>query len=1209
MTNNNVFDPLNKLRNIGTKLNNYEQIPSPGSNYTILGKGHFAYAEKMRSKMNNQIYAIKKLDKNSPEFDSNDFFRETHISIELDHENIVKFYGYFVDLEKIDKYKEIYPNSPNQICDKEIYCLVMEYIPNDSLEKYYIKHMEKYPDKNNFVPIEQNFILKILKQSLSALYYLGKKSIMHRDIKPDNILLDENNNIKLTDFGISALYYDNNPLNKNKNIQLFTQLRPKGRRDFISPEMENYQKYDFRTDIFSLGLTMLCLMSKEVPLSFLKDEKKIDNLCRNINFNSMDKRYNIYLRQLVLRMLNHNLNFRPYANEALEEVQYIEEIIKDPNNYQAKNVLDQKNTELNQLEIIGNKLSDFNEIPNSDKNYTLLGRGNFGYAEKMESKKTHSIYAIKKIDKSSKKFNAKDFLRETQNMIYLNHENIVKFYGFFEDKENINKYKEIYSDQPNIAYETNDKPVYCLVMEYVPNGTLDNYYKKHTDKNNFVPIEQNFIMKIFKQLLSALFYLGSKSIMHRDIKPDNLLLNENNDIKISDFGISALYYDQNPLNFKKNLHLFSNCTTVGRRDFVSPEIEKCQRYDFRVDIYSLGLTMLCLMSTEFPIKFNNNNIRIVDKNKMDPRYNDFLRKLVLRMVNDNINIRPFANEALEEIKMIEENIKNPDNPFYRSILENKNKPQNFKIPQIIKDDFQIINQNNTQNNQINMQNNGNNLRNSANNINFNNIQNNKNNLSNSANNMNFNNMQNNPNFFNMNNNNIQNNQMFFNNNISNNYQRNNSFQNENGPIFINNQYPNIGFQRGITQPFYQNNPFIPQNRNQLYKQYGFISGIPTQYSQTSSNNLFYPMNPNNLFSHINMQNQTTMINPNQTTTININQKSLSSRNLSQIEPPNKSDNTSLIHSLLCLIEPMKVYLEKMEFLVNYMSEYNKDVFLSKNFINILNEVSKYSTGTITQKNFENAIQNFRNNSSNKIDNFKGDKGIHPILVFYSLFSKINQEFIDANMPWENLIFNELDQPSKLPQSAFPEVYNIINDFKSQYHNPFVDIFYYISVELTICEQCDKVLKTENIKIATFLPVNSDKNEEISFLIREYMNKGDDFDAYGTYYCIHCLGNTTGIKKIVFMNTPLFLLIHFEGDEKKKKQFEKEIDLTDYLLTNVGKKKYQLYAVIGLNSRNNYVSYIQTNNIWRYYSDDNKFEQCTFESINNCLPDIAIYKGI
>ena len=55
MTNNNVFDPLNKLRNIGTKLNNYEQIPSPGSNYTILGKGHFAYAEKMRSKMNNQI--------------------------------------------------------------------------------------------------------------------------------------------------------------------------------------------------------------------------------------------------------------------------------------------------------------------------------------------------------------------------------------------------------------------------------------------------------------------------------------------------------------------------------------------------------------------------------------------------------------------------------------------------------------------------------------------------------------------------------------------------------------------------------------------------------------------------------------------------------------------------------------------------------------------------------------------------------------------------------------------------------------------------------------------------------------------------------------------------------------------------------------------------------------------------------------------------
>ena len=60
----------------------------------------------------------------------------------------------------------------------------------------------------------------------------------------------------------------------------------------------------------------------------------------------------------------------------------------------------------------------------------------------MRSKKDNTIYAIKKLVKNN--VQSKDFLRETEIMKYLNHENIIKFYGYFEDKENINKYKEIF---------------------------------------------------------------------------------------------------------------------------------------------------------------------------------------------------------------------------------------------------------------------------------------------------------------------------------------------------------------------------------------------------------------------------------------------------------------------------------------------------------------------------------------------------------------------------------------------------------------------------------------------------------------------------------------------------------------------------------------------------------------------------------------------
>ena len=94
-----------------------------------------------------------------------------------------------------------------------------------------------------------------------------------------------------------------------------------------------------------------------------------------------------------------------------------------------------------------------------------------------------------------------------------------------------------------------------------------------------------------EQILSALKYLHNKKVVHRNIKPDNILLDENNNIKISGFGISAIFREENNIENEEDGDLLSHCSQVGRRDFVSPEIEKGVSYDYRCDIYSLGLTM------------------------------------------------------------------------------------------------------------------------------------------------------------------------------------------------------------------------------------------------------------------------------------------------------------------------------------------------------------------------------------------------------------------------------------------------------------------------------------------------------------------------------------------------------------------------------------------------------------------------------------------
>ena len=389
---------------------------------------------------------------------------------------------------------------------------------------------------------------------------------------------------------------------------------------------------------------------------------------------------------------------------------------------------------LNKLKYIGNKLADFEEIPDNDKRYTILGIGNFGYAEKMKSKINNNIYAIKKINKNSLFFDQKNFKRETEISINLNHENLIKLYGYFEDKENIFKYKEVYKNKKknkeNLDNITQDLEIYCLVLEYAEKGSLEKHYKDFRRQYPKTHISQNFIINKFKQLLNGLIYLQKNNVIHRDIKPDNILLDSEYNIKISDFGISALYIKT--LSLKEKNPLLMSYTLVGRKDFICPEIEKKEHYYFEADIFCAGLCILILMSKEYPITMQNipnskEKIRIINDKNMFDYYNPYLKELVLKMLNQNYNLRPNAFDALVELELIEKIIKEPNSKSLNLCLE------------AIKNDYKVKVQNYETNKNNNFNNLNNNMHNNFNNSMPNNMKNFNNNMTNNLNNNQMNN--------------------------------------------------------------------------------------------------------------------------------------------------------------------------------------------------------------------------------------------------------------------------------------------------------------------------------------------------------------------------------------------------------------------------------------------------------------------------------------
>lgn len=209
---------------IGKRINDRYKI------IELIGGGGMSNVYLAHDMILNRDVAIKILRydiSNEEEFHRR-FQREALSATSLAHPNIVSIY----DVGE----------------DGDMHYIVMEYIKGKTLKQYI----------NEFSPLSPARSVQIMKQLTSAIAHAHENQIIHRDIKPQNILVDEDGNVKITDFGIATSLSATSYTKTNSVI---------GTVHYLSPEQARGGNATKKSDIYALGIVLYELLTGELPFS------------------------------------------------------------------------------------------------------------------------------------------------------------------------------------------------------------------------------------------------------------------------------------------------------------------------------------------------------------------------------------------------------------------------------------------------------------------------------------------------------------------------------------------------------------------------------------------------------------------------------------------------------------------------------------------------------------------------------------------------------------------------------------------------------------------------------------------------------------------------------------------------------------------------------------------------------------------------------
>jgi mitogen-activated protein kinase kinase 3 len=285
-----------------------------------------------------------------------------------------------------------------------------------------------------------------------------------------------------------------------------------------------------------------------------------------------------------------------------------------------------------------------------------LGRGAYGIVEMVKHRPSGHVMALKRITAMSQ-----EQKRLLMDMDVLDKgtgcPNIVKFYG--------------------ALFWEGDLWIFMEAMD----TSLDKFYKK-AFKRNPVPgpdagaadsetapsIPEPVLGKIAASVVKALYFLYEIKIIHRDVKPSNILTNRKGQVKLCDFGISG--YLENSIAKTYD----AGCKPYMAPERINPDPQRTG-YDIRSDVWSLGITMMELAIGKFPYSSSGNFFQQLKRvcqdepprlpqDRFSPRFEDF----IVQCLQKEYQRRPYYS-TLSEHPFVRENLDNDISEFVSLVLE------------------------------------------------------------------------------------------------------------------------------------------------------------------------------------------------------------------------------------------------------------------------------------------------------------------------------------------------------------------------------------------------------------------------------------------------------------------------------------------------------------------------------------------------------------